>query len=417
MWDLFSSPTSKLPLEDVLDLVYKQLERAHKEKDPKMALQQSQNAKSLLKDAEKSFAKKQPEDPALKDSIAKAYHEHAKLLDELGYHDKAQKSYSKAETWGYIRTKNHQSDIPKADKANTLIPSTPSSLSGTTKTVASTHIQTLQKDIEQPSHRNPTHDPTPNTMSAPSKDITRIPTTIFEQNITPPIAKFALPEAFERIVSSDQLAYCLSLLHSSEVSKEGLDEVEISWSQAVENDPDEKIRLQTMATDMVRAFIREKSKMSDVVSEIVSLSAVLDQDCFINLLSELINGINRSVLLKDHLLDGLAHLIRNAVQGYVNADNLVKILEVLSTLLKNTHKQSTQNAYRLAQTISRVLDSMIDSRVEGLSREQLHEPLSAYLNKLQQTGFENRATTYRQSSPRDIGDGERCKGSGSRWIR
>ncbi|KAF9991687.1 hypothetical protein BGZ80_008960, partial [Entomortierella chlamydospora] len=74
----------------------------------------------------------------------------------------------------------------------------------------------------------------------------------------------------------------------------------------------------------------------------------------------------------------------NAPQGYIEADDLVKILELLNARLKNTHKQSTRHTYQLALTISQVLDSMVDSQVKGLSREQLHEPLSDYLRGLQQ---------------------------------
>ncbi|KAF9991694.1 hypothetical protein BGZ80_008953, partial [Entomortierella chlamydospora] len=131
-----------------------------------------------------------------------------------------------------------------------------------------------------------------------------------------------------------------------------------------------------MATDVIRAFVQEGLKKPDVVAEVVSLAAVLGQDDFRKLLQVFVDGINQSVLLDLHLLNGLAQLIRNAPQGHIDADDLVKILELLNARLKDTNKQSTQHTYQLATTISQVLDSMVDSQVEGLSHEQLHEPLS-----------------------------------------
>ncbi|KAG0001548.1 hypothetical protein BGZ80_006164 [Entomortierella chlamydospora] len=139
-----------------------------------------------------------------------------------------------------------------------------------------------------------------------------------------------------------------------------------------------------MATDLVRAFVREDLKKSDVVAEVVSLVTVLEQEDFRKLLQEFVDGIDQSMLLDVHLLNGLVQLIRNAPQGYIDVDDLVKILGLLNTRLKDTHKQSTRHTYQLALTISQVLDSMVDSQVKGLSREQLHEPLSDYLEELKQ---------------------------------
>ncbi|KAF9399630.1 hypothetical protein BGX21_005907 [Mortierella sp. AD011] len=102
--NLFSSPTSDLTLEDALELANEHLGYARKEKSPAKALELTNNAKSLLKDAEHIFASKKVKDPSLSKGIANAYHEHGRLLDDLGHHDKAKKSHSKAEKWGYIDT-------------------------------------------------------------------------------------------------------------------------------------------------------------------------------------------------------------------------------------------------------------------------------------------------------------------------
>ncbi|KAG0015930.1 hypothetical protein BGZ80_009541, partial [Entomortierella chlamydospora] len=386
----FSSRTSGLSLEDALELANKHIGNARKERDPAKALELANNAKSLLKDAEHIFTSKKVRDPSLSEDIANAYGEHGRLLDDLGYHDKAKKSHSKAEEWGYVDVvSRHISPSHPLDKSDTIRQSlSPTTVQSVVPSVTTVIYQDSSKiDVTQFDHQDHTLQSIPakvdNGKPTLNKDVVHIPQKIFDQNINPPITKYTLPEPNERIDSSPQLAYCLSLLHPSMISKEGFDQNECNWLQARIDDTDEQERLQTMATDVIRAFVQEGLKKPDVVAEVVSLAAVFGQDDFRKLLQEFVDGINQSLLLDVHLLNGLAQLIRNAPQGYIDADDLVKILELLNTRLKDTHKQSTQHTYQLALTISQVLDSMVDSQVEGLSREQLHEPLSDYLKGLQ----------------------------------
>ncbi|KAF9343466.1 hypothetical protein BGX26_005677, partial [Mortierella sp. AD094] len=205
---------------------------------------------------------------------------------------------------------------------------------------------------------------------------------IFDQDINLPIVKYALPEEGERITSTPQLAYCLSLLRPSLVSNDGRDEIEYSWSQAKVNDPDEQGRLQAVAADIVKAFVRDELKNPDAVAEVVCLVAVLEHGDFRDLLQAFLVGIEQSMFLDINLLDGLAQLMRNSIRGYLVADDLVRILELLNKRIKDNHRLSTRHIYRLTSTISRVLDSMVDSQVEGLNREHLRMPLSEYLKEL-----------------------------------
>ncbi|KAG0011304.1 hypothetical protein BGZ80_000787, partial [Entomortierella chlamydospora] len=370
--NLISPRTANLSLEEALELANKRIELAHKEDKAANALELINNAKSLLKDAENIFA-------TLSKGIGNAYHEHGKLLDDLGHHDKAKKSHSKAEKWGYVhvasgRTGSSQPVGKSGTIHRLLLPTAALSVAPDVTTVMrqdSSKTDTTQLDHQD--HASP---------ATPNKDV-QIPQKIFDQNITPPVTKYALPEPNGRIISTPQLAYCLSLLHPSMISKEELDQSECDWLQVRVDDPSEQERFQTMATDVVRAFIQEELKKPGVVAEVASLAAVLGQDDFRKLLQAFVDGINQSLLLDIHLLNGLAQLIRNAPQGHIDADDLVKILQLLNARLKDTHKQSTQHTYQLSLTISQVLDSMIDSQVKGLSREQLHEPLSDYLAGLQ----------------------------------
>ena len=112
------------------------------------------------------------------------------------------------------------------------------------------------------------------------------------------------------------------------------------------------------------------------------LAPVIERDIFRDLLKSLYDGIDQSELLDIHQLQGLAQLIQGADTRYLDADDLVKILGLLTTRLKETHQQSPQHIYQLTLAASYVLDAMADTKVEGLDRETLHEPLSSYLDAL-----------------------------------
>jgi len=144
-------------------------------------------------------------------------------------------------------------------------------------------------------------------------------------------------------------------------------------------DADEQERLHTMATEIIRAFKRDEIKDAKIVAEVVCLAPVLNKDAFNDLLREFYSGIDNSGLLNCHQVEGLAQLIQGADPGHLSADDLVKILGLLSTRLRDTHQQSTQHIHRLTMAVSHVLDAMADTKVTGLDREKLHEPLSIYL--------------------------------------
>ncbi|KAF9401198.1 hypothetical protein BGX21_002428 [Mortierella sp. AD011] len=78
----------------------------HARRDSAKALEHTNNAKSLLKHTEHMLASKKVKDPALSEGIANVYHEHGQLLDDMGHYDKAKKSHSKTEKWGYADIAN-----------------------------------------------------------------------------------------------------------------------------------------------------------------------------------------------------------------------------------------------------------------------------------------------------------------------
>ncbi|KAF9391404.1 hypothetical protein BGX21_011249 [Mortierella sp. AD011] len=366
-WYPFSRSSVGITLEDALAITNEHLENARNAQEannPTKALYLCRSANDAIKDAKKIFSNKRGGDKR-DDGIANAYHKRGEILEKLGQHNEAQKSYRKAKKWGYIEVAVFHTDPTLSSNSDNPIHLCPSSELLVTQDTTSSDVMDL--------------------IPVSIKDSAQAPQKIFGENIPPPVTTIDLPELGGRITGTSQLAYCLSLLNHSMVSKEELSGPESDWLLAASNDPDEQQRLQTLTTDVIRAFIRDELKGPDAVAETMTLAPVLEQGDFRKLLGVFVDGIEQSLLLEIHLLDGLAFLMKNAPPGSLGPDDLVKILELLRTRLKGTHQQSTEHTYQLVQTVSRVLDSMVDSQVEGIDRESLHEPLSLYLEKLKQS--------------------------------
>jgi len=191
-----------------------------------------------------------------------------------------------------------------------------------------------------------------------------------------------LPTVQGRLSSVTQLVHSLDLLRSSQSPEEPLDQSERTWLKEIEQDTDEQERLKEIATNLIREFAREELKDATVVAEVICIVPVLEERDLQQLLQLLFLGIEQSKLLNSSLLEGLAHLVQSASPGHLNADNLVKILELTSERLEDTHIQSADYINQLTLTVSHVLDAMADSNVKGLNREELHAPLATYLRGL-----------------------------------
>ncbi|KAF9355333.1 hypothetical protein BGX26_006702 [Mortierella sp. AD094] len=206
------------------------------------------------------------------------------------------------------------------------------------------------------------------------------PSRIFTEEAHPPLANLKLPEPEERLDDTRQLANCLGLLQNASLLDDDTDDSISKWVSATQNNPEEKERLETLATDVIRAFFQDELKDAKSIEEVTCLAPILDKCDFRNLLSHVVNKFEQSSLLDLHLLGGLPQLIQSARPNFLEADDLVRILVILSERLMETHDQCVYYIYHLTETLSNVLDAMADSQVEGLSREKLHEPLSAHLN-------------------------------------
>jgi len=164
-----------------------------------------------------------------------------------------------------------------------------------------------------------------------------------------------------------------------------LEPIALKWMETIEKDKDEQERLRGLAIDVIKTFKTEGIKDAKVVAEVVCLAPVLDKKTFHVVLEEFCLGIRDSVLLDFQQLEGLAQLIQGADHGHLDADDLIRILELLRTRLGSTHQESLQHVYRLTMAVSNVLDAMVDTKVTDLNRVKIQEPLSSYLSGLKKS--------------------------------
>ncbi|KAG0212617.1 hypothetical protein BGX31_001446, partial [Mortierella sp. GBA43] len=357
-----------LTLQQALELANVYLENAYKLKDPRIALVLCQNAEVALSQAKKANKKYSalPDDTeyqSLYQGVAMAFIDLGKYLERRGYRNEAITLCQKAEKWGGT------SDGPGRF----------AQLSRPTSTF-DTSIDTPSSATEGQDNGSVCPPPVPKIKQRPR--VATVPDHIFAENVRPPSVDCKLPHPDERLNNTPQLVCCLSLLKVSHSPDHILEQAAQLWLQTIEKDSDEQERLHTLSIEVVRAFKRDEFKDAKAVAEVVWLAPVLNKDPFHDLLREFYSGIDHSGLLNFQLLEGLAQLIQGADTGYLSADDLVKILELLSTRLRDTHRQSVQHMYRLTLAVSHVLDAMADTKVTGLDRKNLHEPLSTYLSGL-----------------------------------
>ncbi|KAG0245111.1 hypothetical protein BGX31_007955 [Mortierella sp. GBA43] len=418
---IVASPRGSLSPLQALNLAKVYLENARKETDGTIMLVLCHDTEVSLLQARR--AAKHAKDNAVSDGVAVAYIDLGKFLYSRGRHTEAQASFKKAQKLG---VQAHDIDqlaqisrptsaagsiksapattvdapvikaLPPPDSLETATPDTtdPSSLSISLDVAPSTPIDAIP--VTSVVHLDTTlsttggqHIHDTDTVTTPLADIATVPLNIFVGNVRAPTITFKPPEVDERLNDTLQLACSLGLLQAFISPDDILDPAVRNWLQVTQIDTDEQERLKAMATDVIRAFKRDELKDVKAVAEVVYLSPVLEKEDFQYLLREFYSGIDQSGLLNVHQLEGLAQLIQGAKPGYLEADDLVKILQLLSTRLQDTHRQSPVRIYKLTLAVSHVLDAMADAEIKDLDRERLHEPLSLYLD-----GMKRSSDTY-----------------------
>ncbi|KAK3809355.1 MAG: WD40-repeat-containing domain protein [Benniella sp.] len=340
---IVSSPRGAFSPQQALKLANVYLENASTciPDDRDIALVLCHDTEMSLSQAKKSI--RRPEDQYMNMEIATAYMDLGNLLESQGHLNEAKASYKKAEKLevnaqgtGRFRFAIGLSNVTSSFKDSSFSAGSPSD-----------------------QHKQ-------------QRNIAIAPGHIFAGDAHPPVIEYHLPRSDERLANTQQLAYCLYLLKPERSSNDMLDPATRSWLSTIEKDLDEQDRLKTMATEVIKAFKRDELKDAKTVAEVVSLAPALDKDSFQALLSLFYSGIDHSGLLKVHLLEGLVQLIQSADQGHLNADDLEKILELL-TRLRDTHQQSSDHMHQLTLVESHVLDAMADANVTDVDREILQE--------------------------------------------
>ncbi|KAF9895985.1 hypothetical protein BX616_008404, partial [Lobosporangium transversale] len=256
-------------------------------------------------------------DMGLHQGIGTAYNELARLFEQLGHSDDARRRDKKAEKWGYIQGNNNSN-----------------SNNSTEQEINATRCSRSNKIVE----------------TIPEQRIATIAKDIFNHNETPVVIRHTLPEPGVYLNDIHQLVYCLRLLSTASIPTNDLNDHEKEWRKAISNDQDEHERLCKLVSDVIEMFISNDTKTEAIVTEVVSLAPVLNQNQFRTLLMTLVNGISQNIMLEAHLLEGLAQLMQHTPPEYLDSDDLVSILNTLSSRLQATHTQSTEHLYRLSAT-------------------------------------------------------------------
>ncbi|KAG0213853.1 hypothetical protein BGX31_001189 [Mortierella sp. GBA43] len=383
---IISSPRGNLAHGKLLELAQTYLGIAGKALDPDIALVLCHDTEVSLSRAKKNLGRHL--DQTVLHGIATTYIGLGQVLKKLERHDEAKKSFDKAGKLGASRLKIQEANsgllisFPEHGTSEPSLDGPKDAPVVATNTLVEAHPTRAPEEASVGTMDTPVHAQTPSNDPNQHQDVVTVSQHLFYENSSDLSVMPKLPKPDERLRDTHQLVSCLSLLKASHSLDDLLGTSVREWIRAAEKDDDEQERLKTLSLDVIRTFKREEIKDSKAIAEVTCLAPILDRDTFRDILNVFCDGISQPSLLDDHLLHGLAQLIQGADHDYLEADDLVKILEIIATRLQNTHKQSPQHMFQLTMAASHVLDAMADTNVKELDRKKLHAPLSSYLDSL-----------------------------------
>lgn len=237
----------------------------------------------------------------------------------------------------------------------------------------------------------------PKVTTSPVPKVKQFHVAIFTKNVPKPKPQIAWPNVRDRIKTTPQLALCATLLPKESTvegeSSEDVDMLENSsdetildgapadWVKAMEH-PMKQDLIRELANGTVDEYNKDVTKNSDTIAEAVFLAPILNYEYYRILLIYTIQKFELSPLLDLISLQGLVQVVQSASPGFLEADDLRKILGLVRIRLLGTLQQSTDYVYHLTLAVSRILDVMADNKVNGLDRVTEHESLSAVLSGL-----------------------------------
>ncbi|KAG0068522.1 hypothetical protein BGZ90_000529, partial [Linnemannia elongata] len=237
------------------------------------------------------------------------------------------------------------------------------------------------------------------TMATPSVSTTMFPSSLptvsqpwlhaFPTNVSQPSLQVTLPPPGSRLETTPQLAYCINLLRthlsSSRAAAITLAPQGPSQQASVDsilNSEEEQGRIRELTNMVIEEFASDVLKTSEKVLEVSLLGPYLDQEDHRKLLNCFIAEFETARILDIDLLQGLVRLVECASTDYLLPDDLVRALVVLRTRLQETHQQTAKHPFYLTLALSRLLDIMVEGKVQDLRRIVDHEPLVLLLGQL-----------------------------------
>ncbi|KAF9909739.1 hypothetical protein BX616_011051 [Lobosporangium transversale] len=300
------------------------------------------------------------DDKILRMNVASAWFQLSQQFERLKRPEESQNSARQAQKWNHSQLQN--------------VPPLPPAGNNSIDTKALINNTSMSPGAINPNFKE---------LKYSSTDVATISDEIFKTDIIQPIKQYQLPEPDARLTDIRQLRFCLSLLPTAPMKIDVPSDEVRKWCSEVAKDADELERLKKLAEGVIGAFKDRAVKSEAAVSEIVCLAPVLEKDLLRTILMFLANGINENILLETHLLQGLAEVMQHGSPEYIDSDDFVVILNLLSDRIQNTHVQSGDHLYRLAAVIACVLDAMVNNQIAGLRRVELHEPLMNFLKELE----------------------------------
>jgi WD40 repeat protein len=196
--------------------------------------------------------------------------------------------------------------------------------------------------------------------------------SIFAKNIAAPSFAVAQPQPGTRFGTTTQLAYANNLIRTYQST---------AWTEA-STSKDTQDRILWLTTRIVDEFAASSVRTSTMLCEIVLLGPFLNEEYHRKLLDILITDLETTTLPEADLLQGCLQLVQSADAGYLLPDDLFRLLLILCTHLQDDHQQSLTSTYYLLMALSRLLDIMVEGKVQDPSHIVDYEPLFVVLDQL-----------------------------------
>ena len=190
-----------------------------------------------------------------------------------------------------------------------------------------------------------------------------------------------------QFVGTPQLVHCIQLLSLADkgpILPDGnsLTAAQRDWVQKMNDSPSEKLFLDQLLNRIVSHFLQLPIKDTEAIYEVILLGPVLAKTPYQTLLRCFISEFDKNGILNTATLQGLAQLVQDAPSGYLESDDMIKILRVIRTRLQDPGQLSEENSGHLVEAATKVLDVMADNKVKDLNRLEDHEPLQKALAHL-----------------------------------